>query len=53
MKHLSTIIISILIIAISCSNNGQEVTEVELNNYMDTVSYSVGKKDKKIKIDFR
>ena len=42
MKHLSTIIISILIIAISCSNNGQEVTEVELNNYMDTVSYSVG-----------
>ena len=42
MKHLSTIIISTLIIAISCSNNGQDMTEVELNDYMDTVSYSVG-----------
>jgi len=42
MKYLSTIIISTLIIAISCSNSGQEVTEIELNDYMDTVSYSVG-----------
>ena len=42
MKHLSTIIISILIIAISCSNNEQQIAQVELNDYMDTVSYSVG-----------
>ena len=42
MKHISTIIISVFIIAISCSNSDQQIEEVKLNDYMDTVSYSVG-----------
>ena len=42
MKHISTIIISVFIIAISCSNSNQQIEEVKLNDYMDTVSYSVG-----------
>ena len=42
MKYISTIFISVTIIAISCSNNEQQFEEVKLNDYMDTVSYSVG-----------
>ena len=42
MKYVSTIIISVFIIAISCSNSEQQAEDVKLNDYMDTVSYSVG-----------
>ena len=35
MKHISTIIISVFIIAISCSNSDQQIEEVKLNDYMD------------------
>ena len=42
MKYVSTFIISVFIIAISCSNSEQQAEEVKLNDYMDTVSYSVG-----------
>ena len=45
MKHFSGIIITVLVITISCSNTGEnehQISQVELNDYMDTVSYSVG-----------
>ena len=45
MKHFSGIILTVLVITISCSNTGEnehQISQVELNDYMDTVSYSVG-----------